>query len=73
MHSDLIQSSGTFIDIEEKTFRHLVGTARSGPLTINNLPRIERRITGFSGASYLPDGHMLGPIDLFLPIPADVV
>ncbi|WP_339694569.1 hypothetical protein [Celeribacter baekdonensis] len=69
----LDRSSGTFIGIEEKTFRHLVGTARNGPMTINDLPRIERRITGFSGASYLPDGHVLGSIDLFRPIAADLV
>lgn len=69
----LDQSSGTFIGIEEETFRHLVNTARNGPMTINDLPRIERRITGFSGASYLPDGHVLGPTDLFRPIAIDVV
>lgn len=69
----LDRSTGTFIGIEEKTFRHLVSTARSGPLTINNLPRVERRITGFSGASYLSDGHVLGPVDLFRPIAADLI
>lgn len=69
----LDRSSGTFIGIEEKTFRHLVGTARNGPITINDLPHIERRITGFSGASYLPDGHMLGPVELFRPVGADLV
>jgi hypothetical protein len=42
-------------------------------VTINDLPRIERRVTGFSGASYLPDGHVLGPIDLFRPIATDLV
>lgn len=64
----LDRSSGTFIGIEEKTFRHLVSTARDGPMTINELPRNERRITGYGGASYLSDGHVLGPIDLFRPI-----
>ncbi len=69
----LDQSAGTFIGIEEKTFLHLVGTARSGPLTINDLPRVERRITGYSGVSYLADGHVLGPADLFRPIAVDQV
>lgn len=69
----LDQSPGTFIGIEEKIFRHLVDTARNGPMTINDLPRMERRITGFSGASYLPDGHVLGPIELFRPIASDLV
>jgi hypothetical protein len=49
----LDQSSGTFIGIEEKTFRRLVDTARNGPILINDLPRLKRRPTGFSGASYL--------------------
>lgn len=40
---------------------------------MNELPLIERRITGFSGASYLQDGHVLGPIDLFRPIAVDLV
>lgn len=69
----LDRSSGTFIGIEEKIFRHLVSTARSGPMTINDLPRIERRTIGFSGASYLPDGHVLGSIDLFRPAAVDLV
>lgn len=69
----LDQSTGTFIGIEEKTFRHLVRTARNGPMTINDFPRIDRRISGYSGASYLPDGHVLGPIELFRPIAADLV
>jgi hypothetical protein len=69
----LDQSTGTFIGIEEKTFRHLVSTARSGPLTINSLPSVERRVTGFSGASYLSDGHVLGPVDLFRPVAFDLV
>jgi len=69
----LDQGSGTFIGLEEKIFRHLVSTARNGPMTISDLPRIERRITGFSGASYLPDGHVLGPIELFRPTAAELI
>ena len=72
-HFRLDRSSGTFIGIEEKMFRHLVRTARNGPMTINDLPRLERRVTGFSGASYLRDGHVLGPIELFRPVDADIV
>ena len=36
----LDRGSGTFIGIEEKIFRRLAETARSGPLWINNLPRL---------------------------------
>lgn len=69
----LDQSSGTFVGIEEQTFRRLVDTARNGPMTISDLPRHERRATGFSGASFLRDGHVLGPIELFHPVSTDIV
>lgn len=69
----LDRSTGTFIGIEEATFRRLVDTARNGPFQINELPRLDRRATGYSGASYLRDGHVLGPIELFRPVTADTV
>lgn len=61
-------SPGTFIGIEEGIFRRLVDAARNGPLVINEMPRLERRVIGFSGASLLRDGHILGPIELFYPV-----
>lgn len=69
----LDRSTGTFIGIEEATFRRLVDTARNGPLQINELPRLDRRITGYSGASYLRDGHVLGPIELFRPVATELL
>jgi hypothetical protein len=76
MHHDPFRldiSSGTFFGIEENTFGRLVDTARVGPLTINQLPRLDRIGTGYSGASLLRDGHVLGPIELFSPVALNVL
>jgi hypothetical protein len=60
-------SSGTFFGIEQKAFQQLVTTARVGPQVINELRPLEARATGYSGASLLKDGHVIGPIELFRP------
>ncbi|WP_420326107.1 hypothetical protein [Mameliella sp.] len=69
----LDQASGTFFGIEEKVFRRLVDTSRQGPEVLREFSRPERMTTGYSGVSYLPDGHILGQIELFSPVATDVV
>lgn len=59
--------SGTFFGIEEKIFSHLVEAARNGPGAIVELPLLQTTDAGYSGASLLKDGHVLGPIELFYP------
>lgn len=66
-------ASGTFFGIEEQVFRQLVNTARQGPELLRELRRLERRVTGYSGVSYLPDGHILGQVELFYPVATDAV
>ena len=62
--------SGTFFGIAEPVFERLVATARFGPAAINELRLLDRPGTGYSGASLLKDGHVLGPVELF--VPADI-
>lgn len=62
--------SGTFVGVEEKIFGTLVSTARNGPGAINDLRLLDRINSGYSGASLLRDGHVLGPIELFYPVEA---
>ena len=64
----LDRRSGTFVGIEEKIFRRLVDTARFGPLTINEMRRLDRSTSGYSAVSLLRDGHILGPVELFRPV-----
>ncbi len=59
--------SGTFFGIAEHVFDRLVATARFGPAVINELRLMDRVATGYSGASLLKDGHVLGPVELFYP------
>lgn len=63
-------SSGTFVGIEEEIFRTLADAARVGPSRISELRPIERRPVGYSGISLLGDGHVIGPIDFFVPVEA---
>ncbi|TCS60067.1 hypothetical protein EDD52_11678 [Primorskyibacter sedentarius] len=69
----LDQTSGTFFGIEEQVFRRLVDTSRQGPEVLREFRRSERTTTGYSGVSYLPDGHILGQIELFRPVATDIV
>lgn len=66
-------SPGTFTGIEESIFRRLVDVARRGPTAIYELPRLERKNLGFSGASLLRDGHVIGPVELFWPVGIDLL
>lgn len=61
-------SSGTFFGIEQNIFKQLVATARVGQQAISELRPLEVQATGYSGASLLRDGHVLGPFELFRPI-----
>lgn len=61
-------ASGTFVGIEERTFKMLAATARDGPARIGELRPLERTRAGYSGISLLRDGHVLGPIEFFYPI-----
>jgi hypothetical protein len=64
----LDMGSGTFFGLAEHVFELLVATARSGPAAINELRLLDRIVTGYSGASLLKDGHVLGPVELFYPV-----
>ncbi len=60
-------ASGTFIGIEEHVFRILADTARRGPDAIDQLERAPQAGGYYSGLSYLRDGHIMGPVEFFLP------
>lgn len=60
--------SGTFVGVEQTIFKTLVSAARIGPTAINDLRLLDPPDTGYSGASLLRDGHVLGPIELFRPV-----
>lgn len=62
--------SGTFVGVEMSIFKTLVAATRIGPTAINELRLLDRPGTGYSGASLLRDGHILGPIELFHPVDA---
>ncbi len=61
-------ASGTFVGLEEKTFKMLAATARDGPSRIGELRPLNLNRSGYSGISLLRDGHVLGPIDFFYPV-----
>ncbi|MBN9319758.1 MAG: hypothetical protein J0I28_08760 [Caulobacterales bacterium] len=63
-------ASGTFFGVEARTMETLVATAREGPQRIGGLRPLERPPGAYSALSFLRDGHIVGPIELFRPINA---
>lgn len=61
-------ATGTFVGIEEVTFKMLAATARDGPGRIGELRPIELIRAGYSAISLLRDGQVLGPIEFFYPV-----
>jgi hypothetical protein len=58
----------TFLGLEEKIFRQLVGIARGGPRLAAEVRRSEQFLPFYSGVSMLKDGSVLGVLDFFNPV-----
>ncbi|MCA1440799.1 hypothetical protein I6F07_11365 [Ensifer sp. IC4062] len=61
-------ATGTFFGLEELKFKQLVTAARAGTDSLSNLTASEDYPPLYSALSYLRDGSILGPLDLFRPV-----
>ncbi|TBC25601.1 hypothetical protein ELH33_33030 (plasmid) [Rhizobium ruizarguesonis] len=61
-------AKGTFVGLELGQFKRIVGAARGGTNALSNLNALDRFPFVYSAISYLRDGSILGPADMFRPI-----
>lgn len=61
-------AKGTFVGLELGQFKRIAEAARRGTDALSNLSALDRFPFVYSGISYLRDGSILGPADMFRPI-----
>lgn len=61
-------SGGTFFGAEEQTARSLIKAAKTDFINLAGLRPLDRWQGEVSGMSFLRDGHIIGPVDIFRPV-----
>ena len=61
-------AKGTFVGLEIGQFKQIVEAARRGTDALSNLSALDRFPFVYSAISYLRDGSILGPAEIFRPI-----
>ncbi|NEJ17719.1 hypothetical protein GR211_33265 [Rhizobium leguminosarum] len=61
-------AKGTFFGLELGQFKRIVEAARGGTDTLSNLRALNRFPFVYSAISYLRDGSILGPAEMFRPV-----
>jgi hypothetical protein len=58
----------TFLGLEERIFKQVVGIARDGTRSATEISKADQIIPFYSGMSMLKDGSVLGLLDFFTPV-----
>ncbi|PND19521.1 hypothetical protein CN934_22585 [Ensifer sp. MMN_5] len=61
-------AKGTFVGLEIDRFKTIAQAARDGTRVLQNLRALDRFPSVYSGISFLRDGSILGPAEMFRPV-----
>ncbi|WP_421577619.1 hypothetical protein [Shinella sp. M31] len=61
-------SGGTFFGVEEQTARSLIKAAKTDFINLTGLRPLDQWQGEVSGMSFLRDGHIIGPVNIFRPV-----